>query len=129
MSEQNTNSQPIVQDEEKSAFWVNQHKDIQAEPEIPVENKMAEPSVAMVKNKKTSFGDGVNFGLFAFSVSGLIAMGSMGALAAPAGLVLFILFIYFAITKGWKFVLGYFLIGLVFLVVLVGGFFLLMSSV
>lgn len=79
--------------------------------------------------KTSSFSDGLNFGILACSVSGLIAMGSMGTLAAPVGLILCILFVYFCITKGWKFVLGYLLVVVIFAVILVAGLMIFLGSI
>ncbi|MEG2603266.1 MAG: hypothetical protein RSA23_10335 [Carnobacterium sp.] len=107
-------------------YWGNPQQEIQ--PEVPQPQQTStEPVLEEKAEKKTSFGDGVNFGLLAFSLSGLIAMGSMGTLAGPIAIILFILLIYFAITKGWKFLLGYFLVGVIFTIVIVAGLFLLLG--
>lgn len=107
-------------------YWGNTQQEIQ--PEVPQPQQTpTEPVLEEKAEKKTSFGDGVNFGLLAFSLSGLIAMGSMGTLAGPIAIILFILLIYFAITKGWKFLLGYFLVGVIFAIVIVAGLFLLLG--
>ncbi|QIO06813.1 hypothetical protein [Acinetobacter shaoyimingii] len=79
--------------------------------------------------KKRSFGDGVSFGLLASGLSGLIAMGSMGTLAGPVAIILFIIFIYCCVTKGWKFVLGYFLVMLIFAIILVAGLYVFIASI
>lgn len=128
MSEQDLKKDTSMQSMKQEELWNKPQKAIQGEHLQSERNDTVE-IVENKTSKKSSFGDGVNFGLLAFCLSGLIAMGSMGTLAGPVAIILLILFIYFAITKGWRFVLGYFLICLIGTLVLVGGFFWLMSSV